>query len=151
MAYKCIFLLFYFVLTTYQRASAVNSDKFLFVEQEKNLFTRKPSIIDFSSNSVNDNILENLRRHRRDINAISRSDSSLPRNISVQVSSGPLTLYNFDTGFSQIIALEAVNVHKSDDDDEIFIQCDVVFFSTLLPFFRSLSWPVVLYFTFFEC
>lgn len=97
MAYRCIFLLFYFVLTTYQRASAVNSDRFLFVEEEKNIFTRKPSIIDFKSsssgsssnshsNSVDDNILNLLSRQRRDINAISRSDNNQPRNISVQVS-----------------------------------------------------------------
>lgn len=90
MAYRCIFLLFYFVLTTYQRASAVNSeDRFLFVEPEKDiLLTRKPSVIDFSgsSRSVNDEIFSHFGRQRRDINAISRSDNNLPRNISVQVS-----------------------------------------------------------------
>lgn len=93
MAYRCIFLLFYFVLTTYQRASAVNSDRILFVEQEKDIFTRKPSLIDFSnSNSVDDNFSNVIGRHRRDINAISRSDNNLPRNISVQVSFDPCLL-----------------------------------------------------------
>lgn len=95
MAYLCIFLLvFYSILITYQSVaeSATNSEKrFLFVAQEKDSFSRRPSIIDFNSGDINSHftgVHDDLDRRKRDVNVpISfRSDNSQPRNISVTVS-----------------------------------------------------------------
>lgn len=82
------------ILITYQSTSVENSEKrFLFVNEDANIFSRRPSkIIDFDSFEAGDLFSSrgnDLVRQKRDSNSpISfRSDGSLPRNISASVSS----------------------------------------------------------------
>lgn len=93
MAYYCVFFLLFYqivILTYHSTASGFTieeENRFLFVEPDKDIFTRKPNVV--SINSLSDNSDETIiPRNKRDTKKILpfSFDSNQPKNISTVVS-----------------------------------------------------------------